>query len=80
MGLWDLVPDEIGTLHRVKNPVADRFLHHASAALALASSDGIHGRDAPGPARVGGPGRWVGLRVLGKAGTGKPADKATQGA
>jgi hypothetical protein len=32
MGLWDLVPDEIGTLHRVKNPVADRFQHHAAAA------------------------------------------------
>jgi len=33
MGLWDLVPDEIGTLHRVKNPVADRFQHHAGAAV-----------------------------------------------
>lgn len=30
MGLWDLVPDEIGTLNRVENPVADRFRHHAS--------------------------------------------------
>ncbi|MET4622004.1 beta-glucosidase [Arthrobacter sp. 2762] len=33
MGLWDLVPDEIGTLHRVKNPVADRFQHYAAAAV-----------------------------------------------
>jgi hypothetical protein len=37
MGLWDLIPDEIGTLHRVRNPVADRYLHHATTAGAKGS-------------------------------------------
>lgn len=35
MGLWDLVPDEIGTINRVKNPMADRFRHHALAPAAV---------------------------------------------
>jgi hypothetical protein len=44
MGLWDLVPDEIGTLHRVRNPVADRFLHHATSDVA---SRGVGITEAP---------------------------------
>jgi hypothetical protein len=30
MGLWDLVPDSAGVLHRVRTPVADRFRYHAT--------------------------------------------------
>ena len=30
MGLWDLVEDHAGVLKRVKNPVANRFRHHAT--------------------------------------------------
>ncbi len=34
MGLWDLVPDEIGQLQRRRNPVADRYRHHAHRQVA----------------------------------------------